>query len=57
MKNGKNRNRNFYDDEVDEYDRPAKKKDSHRRRPIKNWKNAWRDHYDEAVEFDEFFSK
>lgn len=56
-----NKNRRFdrsnseYEEE-DEY-RPNKKKDSPRRRPVKNWKKEW---YTKALrhdEVDDFYSK
>ena len=56
-----NKNRRFentvseYEDE-DNY-RPNKKKQSHRRRPVRNWKKAWYSKEDKYDEVDEFFSK
>lgn len=44
-----------YDDE-DEYRKP-KKKDSPRRRQVKNWKKAWSNNQDRYDEIDDFYSK
>lgn len=54
----KNRHSDRFDDynEEDDY-RPNKKKQSHRRRPVRNWKNEW---YQKAMrhdEVDDFYSK
>jgi hypothetical protein len=54
----KNRHTNRFDDynEEDDY-RPNKKKDSPRRRPVRNWKKEW---YSKALrhdEVDDFYSK
>lgn len=51
----KNRDRREYDDEEDY--RPAKKKDSPRRRPIRNWTRAWEEHQTEADDIDDFYGK
>ena len=51
----KNRDRREYDDEEDY--RPAKKKDSPRRRPIRNWTRAWEEHQTEVDEIDDFYGK
>ena len=45
-----------YDDESDEYRKP-KKKDSPRRRQVKNWKKAWSNNQDRYDEIDDFYSK
>lgn len=42
---------NDYDDDEDDY-RPAKKKESPRRRPVRNWKKAWSDQ--EFLEDDDY---
>ena len=46
-----------YDDE-DEYPiHTSHKKDSPRRRPVRNWKKAWVDHSTNFDEVDDFFGK
>ena len=48
-----NRDHNDYYDDEDDY-RPAKKKDSPRRRPVRNWKKAWVEHqedWEEVIDF------
>ena len=54
-----NKNRRFdvVDQDYDEDYRPNKKKQSHRRRPVRNWKKAWHSKEDQYDEVDEFFSK
>jgi hypothetical protein len=48
--------RDFYDDEEDDY-RPSKKKDSPKRRPVKNWTKVWEEHQSDWDEMDEFYTK
>jgi hypothetical protein len=48
---------NDYDDEYDDEYRKPKKKDSYRRRQVKNWKKAWSNNQDRYDEIDEFFTK
>lgn len=58
MKTHKKSNRDrqdFYDDEEDY--RPPKKKDSPRRRPVRNWTKAWEEHQEDWDEQEEFYGK
>lgn len=57
MKNSKTRKFDINDDYDDEDFRPAKKKDSPRRRQVKNWKKVWGEHQTDYDEHDEFFGK
>ena len=60
MKNSKNRKSDLFeieDDYADEDFRPTKKKDSPRRRQVKNWKKVWGEHQTNYDEHDEFFGK
>jgi len=47
---------NDYDEYDDEYRKP-KKKDSRRRRQVKNWKKAWSNNQDRFDEIDDFYTK
>ena len=50
----------YYEDEDDNYNRDAKKKrlaHQDKRRPVKNYKNAWTQHETDYEDRDEFFSK
>lgn len=50
-------NHNDFDDEFDDEYRKPKKKDSPRRRQVKNWKKAWSNNLDRYDEVDDFYSK
>jgi len=54
----KNRHTNRFDDynEEDDY-RPNKKKNSPRRRPVRNWKKEWYSKELRHDEVDDFYSK
>lgn len=57
-----NKNRNYtklndYDDEYEDDYRKPKKKDSPRRREVRNWKKAWSNNQDRYDEVDDFYSK
>lgn len=45
----------LYEDD-DDYRKP-KKKDSPRRRPVRNWKKAWVDNAERSDEVDDFYTK
>lgn len=58
--NKKSRNADFeYEDDADdEYPlHTSHKKDSPRRRPVRNWKKAWVEHQTDYDEHDDFFGK
>lgn len=60
MKNNhksKKMNDQFEDDEEDYPIHTSHKKDSPRRRPVRNWKKAWVEHSTDYDEHDEFFGK
>lgn len=57
-----NKNRNYtkfndYDDEYEDDYRKPKKKDSPRRRQVRNWKKAWSNNQGRYDEVDDFYSK
>jgi len=54
-KKSNNDRRDFYDDEEDY--RPSKKKESPRRRPVRNWTKAWEEHQTDFEDLDDFFGK
>lgn len=56
MKQIKKSNHDRYDEDEDDY-RPAKKKDSPRRRPVRNWTKAWKEHQKDWEEIDDFHTK
>lgn len=54
----KNRHSVRFDDHNEEDDyRPNKKKQSHRRRPVRNWKKEWYSKSMRHDEVDDFYSK
>jgi hypothetical protein len=55
-KNRQTDNLNYEYDDEDDY-RPNKKKQSPRRRPVRNWKKAWDSKYHSHDEIDDFYSK
>jgi hypothetical protein len=56
MKQNKNR-RSHSEYEDDEYEIRPKKKDSPRRREVRNWKKAWTDHSSDYADKDDFYGK
>ena len=56
MKQNKNR-RSYPEYEDDEYEIRPKKKDSPRRREVRNWKKAWTDHSSDYADKDDFYGK
>jgi hypothetical protein len=52
-----NRSNKHFDDYDEEDYHPNKKKDSPRRRPIRNWKRVWNDKSSTYDEIDDFYSK
>lgn len=61
MKNSKSRRNYSTNDQIsDEWEEPihtSHKKDSHRRRPTRNWKKAWSEHQSDYDLIDDFYSK
>jgi hypothetical protein len=54
------RSYDYYEEENENYNRSAKKKRlayQDKRRPVKNYKNAWSQHVSDYEEHDDFFSK
>lgn len=56
-KSHKMKDRFEYDDEEDYPHHTSHKKDSPRRRPVRNWKKAWVEHQTDFDEVDDFFGK
>lgn len=57
MKNNKSRKSGKYS-EYDEEDIPvSKKKESPRRRPVRNWTKAWESHQVDFDDHDDFYGK
>ena len=57
MKNNKKSNHDRYEYDDEEDYRPAKKKDSPRRRPVRNWKKVWAEHETDWEEIDDFHQR
>jgi len=53
----KNHRENFRYEDYDDEDRPVKRKEPPRRRPIRNWTRAWEEHQDDWDEQDDFYAK
>jgi hypothetical protein len=56
-KSSRNRSDKHFDDHEEDDYRPNKKKDSPRRRPIRNWKRVWNDKSNSYDDVDDFYGK